>query len=689
MESIRAGTARDPVVLFRAREDSVTEEEAQQERTILGKIAHFVAVLFTEVTRGVTYVLFYALAFSSYARSSDFLNDLMGVNIAAANAHRSIFPHIQFDKIAAAYGFPIDPVVFEIDGAVSVQLRLTADTNTLNNLPGTVSGSTNYWAGLGTSLVGVKGAAGYAKFCANAVNTTYTLSAASTVVQAKSNLPGQEVFAWSGYANAPSTVKAVTRVVNLNAIPDGTGNCTYSMKMLAQEAFELWEPGMATFNVYELNLVADKNGKWIFLPAEGQFNWFFYRKARTDIIAMAAVSQVWSLALMAAGVLWRTREGTTDRLSVYIDLDAMACRYYNSLIVNAIEVYIVFVDRYVIFRTVNAIDFFLTGGWGFDSFSMITQFINIMGGFFFVILAVHKVIALVTYAFAFAIKVSLDARHQHQQHLHGSTATNVNHDRSPNSWLALVKETFRPNPELILVAVVVAPKYFYAGFFGGATKWGPITMANVSAMGSCLGANLLMWNLLCCAMTITPIGIVYVICDYGKSLENSWVRHRLPGRCYSGYRDLVSKKSGKIIMKEYSENRLISIVEGLLSLFYTVVMEKRNPAKTELLYNVRIQELVQDSVFSEVECVRACLFIETIEKRLAHETDDNLKRKHNHKCTVASSDTSNLILRWKDGQYIHRDNLRELCYKKMQLGPSVPILNELDQTIKADKDGKD
>ncbi|KAJ3082014.1 hypothetical protein HDU99_003892, partial [Rhizoclosmatium hyalinum] len=51
MESVRAGTARDPVVLFRAREDSVTEEEAPQERTILGKIAHFVAVLFTEVTR--------------------------------------------------------------------------------------------------------------------------------------------------------------------------------------------------------------------------------------------------------------------------------------------------------------------------------------------------------------------------------------------------------------------------------------------------------------------------------------------------------------------------------------------------------------------------------------------------------------------------------------------------------------
>ncbi|KAJ3025769.1 UNVERIFIED_CONTAM: hypothetical protein HDU68_006703 [Siphonaria sp. JEL0065] len=659
------------------RAQTISDKKAKKERDLIHKIGHAIAVTVTEVARAITYALFYFLAFTGYVRSSDFLNDLMGVNVAATTAHRAILPYVDFEKINHAYGFPVEESIFEVNVPMSVQLRLTADTNVLNNLPPTVSGSTAYWAGLGTSLTGVN--KNYAGFCAKALNQTgggpYVIDAHSTVVQAKSNLPGQQVFAWSGYDFAPSTVKAVTRIVSLKAIPDGTGNCTYSMKMYAQEAFELWEPSMATFNAYELNLIADKTGRWIFLPEETRFNWFFYRKYREDIIILAIVSQLLSVVVMAAGVMWRT----PNRLSVYLDLDAMSTRYYNSLIINLIEVYIVFVDRYIIFRTVNAIDFFMTGGWGFDNFSMIMQFINIMGGFFFVILAVHKLAALIIYGLALAAKAAIDAKKSAD--FHGKE--DPTRDLTPNSYLAIVKEGFRPNPELILVAVVFAPKYFYAGFFGGATKWGAVSMSNISAMGSCLGANLLMWNLLCTALTIAPLGFIMVIADGGKSITNSWVRHRLPGRCYNGFRDLVVKRTGKRIIKDYAENRILSIVEGIIGIVYSFFYAQQNNEQTELHYNVRIQELVQDSVFSEVECVRACLFVENIVERVDGETDEALRRKKDILCTVSSSGTQSLILRWGDGAGIHQRDLEELCFRKMQLGPSVPVLNALEKVVVA------
>ncbi|KAI8615495.1 hypothetical protein BC830DRAFT_1168549 [Chytriomyces sp. MP71] len=698
---------RTAKVTGRARSDSVSKRppgEPKKEKTALQQVGHAFALIFTELARTVTYVLFYFLAFSGYlisspslyipssrtsspsspfyVRSSDFLNDLQGVNVAATNAHRAILPYVNFTTIDAAYGFPIERSSFDVISPMSVQLRLTADTNVLNNLPPTVSGSTAYWAGLATKQSGVKD---YASVCKKTLNSTspYVIETATTIVQAKSNLPGQEVMAWSGYVYAPSTQKAVTRVVKFSAIPDHTGNCTYAVKMFAQEAFELWEPVMVTWNAYELNLVADRTGHWTFLPEETRFNWFFYRQQRTEVNVMAGVSQVMTVLIMATGVLWRTPRG----LTIYLDMDEMASRYYNSIIINLAEAYIVFTDRFIIFRTVNAIDFFLTGGWGFDSFTMLMQFVNIIGGFFFVILLIQKLVALILYAVAIAVKAAYDSRKRSiAKDLELESAHDEDQDASPNFWLTLVKEGFRPNPELILLATVISPKYFYAGFYGGATKWGPVSMANVSAAGSCLGANLLMWNLLVTTITICPLNFFMILLDGGMSLSNSWVRCRLPGRVYNGYRDLINTITNKHVMKDTAENRLISAVEGPLAVLYAFFLFRKRGEKSDLHYTVRVQNLVQDSVFSEVDCVRACFFVEDVVDRWGGSTDDALRRRRESQVCIAVSADHGLMLRWADGGVIHIADLEALCFRKMQVGPCIPLTLGHLRTIRADSD---
>ncbi|KDO16474.1 hypothetical protein SPRG_18003, partial [Saprolegnia parasitica CBS 223.65] len=319
--------------------------------------------------------VFYGLAVTKYIRTGDSINDVLGYNTATLSIHLHVLPFVNMDVISAGYGTPISRESLNLSTTgVSVRMRLGASTSTLNAM--TTPGSATFFATMALSTLGL--------------NTSALLAApcGSTRLRSTTNMLAKPSGSatWSGINNLPTTIKATTNVAYMTSSVTHDGRCQVNLKLYHLEAFELWRSHMHTFNAFETTLcttlhlhngtvMSSSNNNqvlWTFHPSEGDFNWFFYRAYDASYNAAALTSQLVSMALLVSGfvrrVAYTTPTGARKMLVRYsTNLLAPQAAYYNSAIVNFLEVYMIVSNRFAFFRTVNALDFFMTSGWGFDT----------------------------------------------------------------------------------------------------------------------------------------------------------------------------------------------------------------------------------------------------------------------------------------------------------------------------------
>ncbi|OQR94852.1 hypothetical protein ACHHYP_00863 [Achlya hypogyna] len=596
-----------------------------------------------------TGALFYCLAFSKYLRSSDTVNNMLGYNTAALTLHQRMLSVINFDVISAGYGTPITARMLDMsDSGLSMRMRLSAATEDLNRFTG--PGSALFFSNMALGTLGLN-VTSFPQACAWAKNTTTGVSVTTKATTAMAGKPNADM-SWAGIASLPTTIKATTNWAMLTATVLPTGRCKYSMKLMHNEAFELWTLPMHSFNIYETNFVLVDTGQspltWRFDPAEATFSWFFYRARSMEFNNLALASQLLTIGVILSGFVRRVSFSTPSgqKKSVFrfsVDPLSSQAKYYNAAIVNFLEVYLIVADRYMFFRTVNALQFFLANDWGFSRTLMYFNYANLMGSVFWFVLFMHKGIALLVYGICSVSKRTVAVKAKKRRRL-----SHVNYDpsgvqkapkeRRPSQvdrrqgfnsytglehvqysgsfqreevsrWIVLIKECTRPRPDLILACMLLFPSVYYAGFFGGATNWAPLSSLSYSALGSNLGADLMMFNLIVCAVLTLPLNCVYLVWEYRSVMGNGWVQLRQPGRAY--YNDIVLLKPNERLTI-VTEGQIDSIL-GMIKLFMLKKKLVAGGHKVQVAYALTIHEVMHDYVFSEIEAIFTLLIAVDIE----------------------------------------------------------------------------
>ncbi|OQR95482.1 hypothetical protein THRCLA_07826, partial [Thraustotheca clavata] len=632
--------------------------------------------------------LFYILAFSKYIRSSDTVNNMLGYNTAAFTIHQRVLGSINFDEISATYGMPItsDNINVNVTG-ISMRMHLSGSTADLNEKTG--PGSALFFSNTGLSTLGLN-VTTFTQACTWAKNTTTGISTTTKSVTSMAGKPDPEMT-WAGIKYLPTTIKATTNIVSLTAkVLDKTAatpRCLYNMKLTHQEAFELWLPSMHSFNIYETNFQVNDTGttplKWQFHPDEGEFNWFFYRRRSSDFNNLALTSQLLTILIILSGFVRRVMYSTPSghKKSIFrfqVDPLSSQCKYYNSAIVNFLEVYLIVADRYMFFRTVNALQFFLANDWGFNRALMYFNYANLMGSIFWFVLGIHKIYSIVLYGICsvskrtFAIKSKKRRRYSHvrydskgakkvklprMQPIHPGQRLNSlsgleSRDYSGSfqreeisTWIVLLKEVTRPRPDLILSCMLLFPSVYYAGFFGGATSWAPLNPLNFAALGSNLGADWMMWNLLVCATITLPLNGIYVFWEFKSVMLNGWVQLRQPGRAY--FNDIVLIKPNERVAV-VTEGQVDSIF-GIIKLSWTKRRLAAQGAKLQMAYCLTIHEIINDWFISEFEAISTVLFAIDIDATygclVQHPIGPNPFYRH-PVCEIANYRHRGLLLTW-------------------------------------------
>ncbi|EQC32213.1 hypothetical protein SDRG_09965 [Saprolegnia diclina VS20] len=587
--------------------------------------------------------VFYGLAVTKYIRTGDSINDVLGYNTATLLIHTRVLPFIDMDVVSGGYGMPISRQSLNLSTTgVSVRMRLGASTSTLNAM--TTPGSATYFANMALATLGL-----------NSSSLLTTPCGSSALLRSTTNMLAKPSpsATWSGINNLPTTIKATTNVAQMTQSILSDGRCQADLKLYHLEAFELWQRHMHTFNAFETTLrttfvlhnndtssPASSDNKvvhWTFHPNEGDFNWFFYRAYDASYNAAALACQLVSMALLVTGfvrrVAYTTPNGARKMLVRYsTNLLAPQAAYYNSAIVNFLEIYMIVSNRFAFFRTVNALDFFMTAGWGFDAYLLYGNYINLMGSVFWVVLGMHKALSLLFYSIALVSQRTQLAKHKVspgamrrdsvwydengrvqtmpvkpptlrqrssstlsslQEHIY---ATGFQRTHVPRG-LVLLKEIMRPRPDWIICCMAAWPSLYYAGFFNQATAWAPLAPINYSALGSRLGADMMLWNLVVCAIVTLPFNAIFVLWRCDALLSNGWVQLRKPGRAY--YNEFALLRPNE---------KLEAAFEGQVDSVVLMVLLFRRHARergVSVACCVSIHELLHDAVLSEFEAFYA------------------------------------------------------------------------------------
>ncbi|KAF0705482.1 Aste57867_7033 [Aphanomyces stellatus] len=384
-------------------------------------LIHGVGVLFAATSGS----LFYILAFSKYLRTSDTVNNMLGYNTATLTMHQHMLGFINYDTISAVYGTPIIPAMLNFSqSGLSMRMRLTAATDDLNKQTG--SGSALFFSNMALGTLGLN-VTSFTVACTWAMNSTTGSNTTTKYSTSMAGKPNQGI-SWSGINYLPTTIKATTNIATLTAkrlSPNAT-TCQYNMKLMHNEAFELWTTSMASFNIYETNFQVIDNGQqplaWQFNPNEATFSWFFYRARSEDFNQIALASQLLTGIVILSGFVRRVSFATPSghRKTIFhfsVDPLSSQCKYYNSALVNFLEVFLIIADRYMFFRTINALDFFIANDWGFGKTLMYFNYANMMGSVFWFVLGLHKIIALLLYGISSVSKRTLIVRAKKRRRL--------------------------------------------------------------------------------------------------------------------------------------------------------------------------------------------------------------------------------------------------------------------------------
>ncbi|EQC32212.1 hypothetical protein SDRG_09964 [Saprolegnia diclina VS20] len=605
------------------------------------RVPEILGLLFTATTGS----LFYCLAFSKYIRSSDTVNNMLGYNTAALALHQRMLPYLDLDALSAGYGTPITYAMLNMnETGISMRMRLSAATLDLNHM--VTPGSALFFSNMALATLGLN-VTSFPVACAWATNTTKGISVTTKYSTSMAGKPNAGVT-WAGINNLPTTIKATTNIATLTAmvVDAVNGRCQYNLKLFHNEAFELWTPTMMSFNIYETNLQVIDTGarplKWTFNPNEATFSWFFYRPRSSEFNNVALASQLLTIVIILSGFVRRVSFSTPSghKKSLFrfsVDPLSSQAKYYNAGLVNFLEVYIIVADRYMFFRTVNALDFFMANDWGFSRWLMYFNYANLMGSVFWFVLGMHKAIALLLYGISsvskrtMAIKAKKRRRLSHVRYdSHGARKADKKSPSRKTSkskpvgsgfnsftgiepreysgsfqrettseWIVLVKEATRPRPDLILACMLLFPSVYYAGFFGGATAWAPLSTLSYSALGSNLGADLMMWNLIVCAVVTLPLNGLYLIWEYRGMAGNGWVQLRQPARAY--YNDIVLLKPNERLAV-VTEGQIDSIL-GIIKLSMTKRRLQKLGETVQVAYSLTIHEVMHDYVISELEAI--------------------------------------------------------------------------------------
>ncbi|KDO28435.1 hypothetical protein SPRG_06673 [Saprolegnia parasitica CBS 223.65] len=652
------------------------------------RVPEILGLLFTAATGS----LFYCLAFSKYIRSSDTVNNMLGYNTAALTLHQRVLPYLDFDAISAGYGTPITYDMLNMnETGLSMRMRLSAATSDLNHM--VTPGSALFFSNTALSTLGLN-VSSFPVACTWARNTTKGVSVTTKYSTSMAGKPNAGVT-WAGINNLPTTIKATTNVATLTAavVDAPNGRCQYNLKLFHSEAFELWTPIMMSFNIYETNLQVIDDGsrplKWTFHPNEATFSWFFYRQRSTEFNNIALASQLLTILIILSGFVRRVSFSTPSghKKSLFrfsVDPLSSQAKYYNAGLVNFLEVYIIVADRYMFFRTVNALDFFLANDWGFSRWLMYFNYANLMGSVFWFVLGMHKAIALLLYGISsvskrtMAIKAKKRRRLSHVRYdSKGAKKTDIKSPsrktsitttkppsgfnsftglehreysgsfqrETPSDWIVLIKEATRPRPDLILACMLLFPSLYYAGFFGGATAWAPLSTLSYSALGSNLGADLMMWNLIVCAVVTLPLNGLYLIWEYRGMAGNGWVQLRQPARAY--YNDIVLLKPNERIAV-VTEGQIDSIL-GIIKLSMAKRRLQELGENVQVAYSLTIHEVMHDYVISELEAIFTVFLAVDIEATygclVQHPVGPNPFYKH-PVCEISNYRHRGVLLTW-------------------------------------------